>query len=122
VSQQEAERTHQRGTWSKPNPDVQLNGETSHVESGASVHDTGPPFPPSKSRFLFYLHASWCFRVETKLQLWLCRQWHSESLGFWTFRKLDVFPSSGERKETRTLLGPLERLNLSHWSNEVSSF
>jgi hypothetical protein len=46
----------------------------------------------------------------------------SESLCFWmlciiwnfnelekTFWKLDLFPSSGERKETPTLLGPLER-------------
>jgi hypothetical protein len=29
-----------------------------------------------------------------------------------TFRKLDLFPSSGEEGETSTLLGPLERANL----------
>jgi hypothetical protein len=29
-----------------------------------------------------------------------------------TFRKLDLFPSSGEGKKTPTLLGPLERANL----------
>jgi hypothetical protein len=28
------------------------------------------------------------------------------------FRKLDLFPSSGEEKETPTLLGPLESLRL----------
>jgi hypothetical protein len=33
-----------------------------------------------------------------------------------TFRKLDLFPSSGEGKETPTLLDPLERANLSHWT------
>jgi hypothetical protein len=30
------------------------------------------------------------------------------------FRKLDLFPSSGERGSS-TLLGPLERVNLGHW-------
>jgi hypothetical protein len=49
--------------------------------------------------------------------------------GFWTspivryskklesakFRKLVLFPSSGEG-ETPTLLGPLERANLNHWT------
>jgi hypothetical protein len=29
-----------------------------------------------------------------------------------TFQKLDLFPSSGEGRETPTLLGPLERANL----------
>jgi hypothetical protein len=33
-----------------------------------------------------------------------------------TFRKLDLFLSSGEG-ETPTLLGPLERANLNHWTN-----
>jgi hypothetical protein len=32
------------------------------------------------------------------------------------FRKLDLFPFSGERKETPTLLGPLERTDLNHWT------
>jgi hypothetical protein len=55
---------------------------------------------------------------------------NSELLLFWTlfivrnskykkttFRKLDVFPSSGEGKETPTVLGPpLERSNLNHWT------
>jgi hypothetical protein len=36
------------------------------------------------------------------------------------FRKLDLFPSSGERRETPTLLGSLERANLNHWTR--SSF
>jgi hypothetical protein len=31
------------------------------------------------------------------------------------FRKLDLFPSSGEGKETHSPLGPLERANLNHW-------
>jgi hypothetical protein len=30
------------------------------------------------------------------------------------FRKLDLFPSSGDGRETHTLLGPLERANPSH--------
>jgi hypothetical protein len=33
-----------------------------------------------------------------------------------TFRKLDLFPSSGEGVKTPTQLGRLERANLSHWS------
>jgi hypothetical protein len=35
------------------------------------------------------------------------------------FRKLDLFPSSGEGRETPTLLGPLERANLKHWTTHV---
>jgi hypothetical protein len=34
------------------------------------------------------------------------------------FKKLDLFPSSGE-EETPTLLGPLEKANLSHWTTHV---
>jgi hypothetical protein len=35
-----------------------------------------------------------------------------------TFRKLDLFPSSGEGGEkTPTQLGPLERANFNHWTN-----
>jgi hypothetical protein len=51
---------------------------------------------------------------------------HSESLDFvhrpvfqitrnTTFRKLDLFPFSGELRETPTLLGPLERANLNNF-------
>jgi hypothetical protein len=57
----------------------------------------------------------------------------SELLGFWTlsiiqnskywktqpFWKLDLFLSSGEGRETSTLLGPSERPNLNHWTNSV---
>jgi hypothetical protein len=35
-----------------------------------------------------------------------------------TFRKLGPFPSSGEGRKTPTLLGPLERVNLNHWTSE----
>jgi hypothetical protein len=35
-----------------------------------------------------------------------------------TFRKLDLFPSSGYGWETATLLGPLERANLNHWTQQ----
>jgi hypothetical protein len=35
------------------------------------------------------------------------------------FRKLDVFPSSGEMREASTLLGPLGRANLNHWTTHV---
>jgi hypothetical protein len=37
-----------------------------------------------------------------------------------TFRKLDLFPSSGWGGGTPTLLGPLERANLNHWPPCVS--
>jgi hypothetical protein len=33
-----------------------------------------------------------------------------------TFQKLDLFPFSGEGRETHTLLGPLESANLHHWT------
>jgi hypothetical protein len=36
----------------------------------------------------------------------------SEDCGF---VDVDLFPSSGEGRETHTLLGPLEIANLSHW-------
>jgi hypothetical protein len=56
---------------------------------------------------------------------------HSELLSFWTlsivqyskklksttFRKLDLFPSSGHRGKTPNQLGPLERANLNHLTN-----
>jgi hypothetical protein len=34
------------------------------------------------------------------------------------FRKLDLFPSSGEGKEILTLLSPLERANLNYWTSK----
>jgi hypothetical protein len=33
-----------------------------------------------------------------------------------TFQKLDLFPSSGKMKVALTLLGPLERGSLNHWT------
>jgi hypothetical protein len=51
------------------------------------------------------------------------RQINSASLGLWTsfitFLKLDLFPPSGEGRETPTLLAPLERANLSRWTTRV---
>jgi hypothetical protein len=39
-----------------------------------------------------------------------------------TFRKLDLFPSSGEGGEKiLTQLGPLERANLNHWAFPIIS-
>jgi hypothetical protein len=35
------------------------------------------------------------------------------------FRKLDLFLPSGEGRETPTLLGPLERANLNHWTTHI---
>jgi hypothetical protein len=35
-----------------------------------------------------------------------------------TFRKLDLFPSSGEGKGTPTLLSQYERSNLNHWTQQ----
>jgi hypothetical protein len=32
------------------------------------------------------------------------------------FRKLDLFPSSGQGGKTPSQLGPLERANLNHWT------
>jgi hypothetical protein len=33
-----------------------------------------------------------------------------------TFKKLDLFPSSGEQVEGTTLLNPLQKDNLNHWT------
>jgi hypothetical protein len=33
-----------------------------------------------------------------------------------TIRKLDLFPSTAEGKETPSLFGPLEKVNFNHWS------
>jgi hypothetical protein len=44
---------------------------------------------------------------------------YSKKLVNTTFRKLDLFPSSGEEGD-RTPLGPLERANLNHWSSEIT--
>jgi hypothetical protein len=38
------------------------------------------------------------------------------------FRKLDLFPSSGEERETPALLGPLERANLNVVFSSLSEF
>jgi hypothetical protein len=38
------------------------------------------------------------------------------------FRKLDLFPSSGERWEKPTLSGALVRANLNHWTTSVSIY
>jgi hypothetical protein len=60
----------------------------------------------------------------------------SESLGFWTssiarnskslenitFQKLNLFSSSGERRDTPTQLGPLERANFRHWSSDIECY
>jgi hypothetical protein len=46
--------------------------------------------------------------------------WYSKKLENATFRKLDLFPSSGEGGETPTLLDPLERANLNHWRTYAS--
>jgi hypothetical protein len=59
----------------------------------------------------------------------------SEFLSFWTlsivqyskkfenttFRKLDLFPSSGQGGKTPSQLGPLERANLNHWTTQVKN-
>jgi hypothetical protein len=38
------------------------------------------------------------------------------------FQKLDIFPSSADGKETPTMLGPLDRANLTDTVTEDSSF
>jgi hypothetical protein len=39
-----------------------------------------------------------------------------------TFRKLDLFPPSGEGKEIHALLGPLEGSNINHWTSGLDTF
>jgi hypothetical protein len=36
------------------------------------------------------------------------------------FQKMVLFPSSGEGRNTPTLLGPIERSNISHWTDTFS--
>jgi hypothetical protein len=63
-------------------------------------------------------------------EITLEQQLISELLALWTlpivrnykyqktaFRKVDLFPSSVEGRETPALLGPLERTNLNHWTS-----
>jgi hypothetical protein len=38
------------------------------------------------------------------------------------FRKLDLFPSSGDERKIPTLLGPIERANLSRWAKLPKCF
>jgi hypothetical protein len=38
------------------------------------------------------------------------------------FQKLALFPFSGAGRKTTTLLGPLERANLNHWTQQSRSF
>jgi hypothetical protein len=45
---------------------------------------------------------------------------NSKQLENRTFRELDLFPSSGEGMETATLLGPLERTNLTQLKIETA--
>jgi hypothetical protein len=45
---------------------------------------------------------------------------HRPELENTTFRKLDLFPSPGEERESPTLLGPLERADLNHWTFSFS--
>jgi hypothetical protein len=63
----------------------------------------------------------------TTIKLWEIIYMHSELLSFWTssivqysknatFRKLDLFPSTGQEGKTPSQLGPLERANLNHWT------
>jgi hypothetical protein len=46
---------------------------------------------------------------------------YSKKLENTTFRKLDLFPSSGRGARTPSQLGPLERANLRHWTTEVKN-
>jgi hypothetical protein len=48
---------------------------------------------------------------------WACGVYPSSEIQYsygTTFRQMDLFPSSGEERETLSLLDPLERLNLNH--------
>jgi hypothetical protein len=38
-----------------------------------------------------------------------------------SMKSMDLFPPSGEGRETPTLLGPLERSNLNHWTDPISN-
>jgi hypothetical protein len=44
---------------------------------------------------------------------------YPSSEGKTTFLKLDLFPSSDRGKKTPTVVGPLERANLNHWSSSL---
>jgi hypothetical protein len=42
--------------------------------------------------------------------------WDTNKLENEAFQKLDLFPSTGKEREMPTLLSPLERANLNHWT------
>jgi hypothetical protein len=47
--------------------------------------------------------------------------WYSKKLENTTFKKLDLFPYSGEGGNTPTPLGPIERLNLNHCTTYINT-
>jgi hypothetical protein len=95
--------------------------------------------------FLFFLVECNRFVFTNKRELCYKEGWQVDSEGFWrwcitlrftgfldffhrpvfwklentTFRKLDLFPSSGVGGKTPTQLGPLDRDSLNHWTTPV---
>jgi hypothetical protein len=105
--------------------------DKSYVESDRiDSHDIRMNFPYRIS--ILYMHTmniypSSFWRVVTMVNntrnFWVSGLYPSS--GVWpttTFRKLDLFPSSGKRggrgKKTPTQFGPLERANLNHWTTD----
>jgi hypothetical protein len=66
----------------------------------------------------FLLFSFHLFKIPKSLAFWiLSTDWNSKWLENTTFQKLDLFLSSGDGRETPTLLGPLGRANLNQWTN-----
>jgi hypothetical protein len=99
---------------------------------GSSEHDNGLRLLQREVKFLV---AEWLLAFHRLMEIWLERKGvfyrgvPSEESCFFglcpspnvskntTFRKLDLFPSSGKIMGARTLLGPLERANINHWTS-----
>jgi hypothetical protein len=62
------------------------------------------------------LECTYLFRLKES-RFWACPL--SNFSKSTTFRKLDLFPFSSKMEGTPTLLGPLERANLSHWTSDI---
>jgi hypothetical protein len=60
----------------------------------------------------------WCITLSMTEFLDFIHRLEFEILENTTFRKLDLFPSSGEGGKTPTVLGPIKRANLYLWSSD----
>jgi hypothetical protein len=66
------------------------------------------------SQVVYFIPIARRSHFDNRLVYGLVLIWNSKRLEKATFRKLDLFPFSEQGRKTHTLLGPVERANLSH--------